>query len=149
MAVMPGPMARRRWWLLAVLPWLAAVTAGAAVGLRPSWVVMFEPQILTEIVAGTLLPARGWGGARGGQTANRGGGGECPGSAGADHGPALSYSWGPVDGSPPLAGEGLAAVPPPGPSDRGPGGQKRDYLRGLGGERLRRAQPGFPLPLLS
>ncbi len=41
-------------------PWLAAVTAGAAVGLRPSWVAMFEPTILTEALAGTLLLACVW-----------------------------------------------------------------------------------------
>lgn len=41
-------------------PWLAAVTALAVVGLRPAWIFVYEPWVVTEILAATLLLACLW-----------------------------------------------------------------------------------------
>ncbi len=47
-----------RWTLR---PLLAAVTAGVAVGCRPAWVALFEPVVLSEVLAGTLVLLCAWG----------------------------------------------------------------------------------------
>ena len=41
-------------------PWLAALAAGLAVGLRPTWFYFYEPVIQTEVVAGTLMLLLVW-----------------------------------------------------------------------------------------